>query len=131
MESITCVQILYETVCILDGAKPLGKVWIQLFSLQLWVNSRVDCLFNLGMTTALREGKFWIQIICKPGERWVLFVYLCSKPNTWVMVLWPKLPAMSFINLGVICWLRKNTTHFDKTLNNLICKERFFLLILW
>ena len=21
---------------------PLGKVWIQLFSLQLWVNSRVD-----------------------------------------------------------------------------------------
>ena len=22
---------------------PLGKVWIQLFSLQLWVNSRTDC----------------------------------------------------------------------------------------
>ena len=22
---------------------PLGKVWIQLFSLQLWVNSRADC----------------------------------------------------------------------------------------
>ena len=23
---------------------PLGKVWIQLFSLQLWVNSRTDCV---------------------------------------------------------------------------------------
>ena len=33
---------------------PLGKVWIQLFSLQLWVNSRAD-LVSLG------EGKLWIQ----------------------------------------------------------------------
>ena len=27
---------------------PLGKVWIQLFSLQLWVNSRTDWFFSLG-----------------------------------------------------------------------------------
>ena len=33
---------------------PLGKVWIQLFSLQLWVNS-------LGEATILGEGKLWIQ----------------------------------------------------------------------
>ena len=25
---------------------PLGKVWIQLFSLQLWVNSRADCVLQ-------------------------------------------------------------------------------------
>ena len=25
---------------------PLGKVWIQLFFLQLWVNSRVDCVLQ-------------------------------------------------------------------------------------
>ena len=25
---------------------PLGKVWIQLFSLQLWVNSRTDCVLQ-------------------------------------------------------------------------------------
>ena len=31
---------------------PLGKVWIQLFSLRLWVNSRA---------TSLGEGKLWIQ----------------------------------------------------------------------
>ena len=34
---------------------PLGKVWIQLFSLQLWVNCRADWVFTLG------EGKLWIQ----------------------------------------------------------------------
>ena len=26
---------------------PLGKIWIQLFSLQLWVNSRADCVLQL------------------------------------------------------------------------------------
>ena len=39
----------------------LGKVWIQLFSLQLWVNSRADWFFCLGEATSLGEGKLWIQ----------------------------------------------------------------------
>ena len=39
----------------------LGKVWIQLFSLQLWVNSRADWFFSLGEATSLGEGKLWIQ----------------------------------------------------------------------
>ena len=40
---------------------PLGKVWIQLFSLQLWVNSRADWFFSHGEATSLGEGKLWIQ----------------------------------------------------------------------
>ena len=40
---------------------PLGKVWIQLFSLQLWVNSRRVWFFSLGEATSLGEGKLWIQ----------------------------------------------------------------------
>ena len=32
---------------------PLGKVWIQLFSLQLWVNSRIDWFFSLGEAISL------------------------------------------------------------------------------
>ena len=39
---------------------PLRKVWIQLFSLQLWVNSRQTGFFSLGEATSL-EGKLWIQ----------------------------------------------------------------------
>ena len=39
---------------------PLGKVWIQLFSLQLWVNSRADWFFSLDEATSL-EVKLWIQ----------------------------------------------------------------------
>ena len=35
---------------------PLGKVWIQLFSFQLWVNSREDWFFSLGEATSLGEG---------------------------------------------------------------------------
>ena len=38
---------------------PLGKVWIQLFSLQLWVG-QTD-FFSLGATNNLGEGKLWIQ----------------------------------------------------------------------
>ena len=37
---------------------PLGKVGIQLFSLQLWVNSRADWVLQLWWG----EGKLWIQI---------------------------------------------------------------------
>ena len=39
--------------------KPLGKVWIQLFSLQLWVGQ--TGFFSLGEATSLGEGKLWIQ----------------------------------------------------------------------
>ena len=36
---------------------PLGKVWIQLFSLQLWVNR----FFSFGGANSLEEGKLWIE----------------------------------------------------------------------
>ena len=38
---------------------PWGKVCIQLFSLQLWINSRIDSLFNFVTATGLGEGKLW------------------------------------------------------------------------
>ena len=41
---------------------PLGKVWIRLFSLQLWVNSRADLvLFALVRQLVLGGGKLCIQ----------------------------------------------------------------------
>ena len=46
---------------------PLGKVWIKLYSLQLWVNSRTDCFFSLGEATSLGEGKLWIPT---PLKNW-------------------------------------------------------------
>ena len=39
-------------VCI----SPLGKVCVQLFFIQLWLNSRVDLALNLGLASSL-EGK--------------------------------------------------------------------------
>ena len=36
---------------------PLRNVWIQLFSVQLWVNSRADWFFSLDEATNLGEGK--------------------------------------------------------------------------
>ena len=38
---------------------PLQKTWINLFSLQLWVNSRADGVYHLGMESSLVE--LWIQ----------------------------------------------------------------------
>ena len=52
------IQILDEAVYIFHIAQiPLEKILIQKFSLQLWVNGRVDWLFDLGMATGLTEGK--------------------------------------------------------------------------
>ena len=39
----------------------LGKAWFQLFSLQQWLNSKADRVFNIAMATSLGEGKLWIQ----------------------------------------------------------------------
>ena len=48
----------------------LGNVWIQLFSFQLWVNSRVDWFFSLGEAISLREGKLCIQTCLTPLKNW-------------------------------------------------------------
>ena len=39
---------------------PLGKVWIQLFSLQLWVNSRTG---SIGEATSLGEGNSGFKLV--------------------------------------------------------------------
>ena len=44
-----------ERNCISPCTNTQGKVWIQLFSLQLWVNGQT-VFFNLGMITDLGEG---------------------------------------------------------------------------
>ena len=41
---------------------PLGKVWIQLFSLQLRVNSRTDWFFSLGEATSLENSEFKLRL---------------------------------------------------------------------
>ena len=61
MNTGTRVQILDEAAYISHSANTLGKVWIQLFSLQLWVNSEADKYGNFGMATGLGEGNNWIQ----------------------------------------------------------------------
>ena len=40
-----------------------GKVWIPLFSLQLWEIVGQTGFFSLGKTTSLGEGKLWIQTV--------------------------------------------------------------------
>ena len=61
MDTVTRVQILDENDCISHSTNTLGKVWIQLFSLQLWVNSGQTGFLSLGEATSLGEGKLWIQ----------------------------------------------------------------------
>ena len=57
---------------------PLGKVWIQLFSLQLWVNSRTDWFFSLGEATSLGERKLWFETCYTPLKKWP---YVISCPR--------------------------------------------------
>ena len=53
---------------------PLGKVWIQLFSLQLWVNSRTDWVLQ----PCLGKGKLWIQTCWTPLKNWPYFTSCSS-----------------------------------------------------
>ena len=64
----------------------LQKVWIQLFSFQLWVNSRVDWALLFGMATGFGEGKLWIQanIVVDFGEEWVPWEGIFPRHDTWV-----------------------------------------------
>ena len=57
------VQILDLTDCISTIAlRPLRKVWMQLFSLQLWVNSRTELwVLQLWWGNKSIPGKLWTQ----------------------------------------------------------------------
>ena len=57
MDTATRVQILDEVNSISHKLIPLGKVWIQLFSLQLWVNSREDLVLLLWLGNQPRRRK--------------------------------------------------------------------------
>ena len=48
MDTVIRVQIRDENVCISHSTNTLWKVCIQLFSLQLWVNSGADFNFGVG-----------------------------------------------------------------------------------
>ena len=61
------VQILDKAVCVSLHANALGKgINPFLFLSQLWVNSRTDWAFSLGLATGLGEGKLWIHTSSTP-----------------------------------------------------------------
>ena len=62
---------------------PLGKGWIQLFSLRLWVNSRADWFFSLGEATSQGEGKLWIQT-CKTPLKKLTLCHILLERRGWV-----------------------------------------------
>ena len=62
MDSVTRIQILDEAVCI--SLHALGKVWIYLFSLQLWVSSMADWVSLALDRQLVWEKKNWIQTNC-------------------------------------------------------------------
>ena len=59
---MTRVKILHKAVCISHCTNILRKIMNPTI-LQLWVDSRTDCVFSkaTGMATGLWEGKLWIQ----------------------------------------------------------------------
>ena len=85
LDTVAQVQILNKTVfCIVLIC--LGKICIQLFSLQLWVNSRADWYSKLGIATSLGENKIYIQtplkkidLVLYPACDGVLGKYLLNK----------------------------------------------------
>ena len=64
---------------------PLGKVWIQLFSLQLWVNSRTDSFFSLGEATSQGEGKLWKPV--KLRFRKLTLCHILPERRGWVNMI--------------------------------------------
>ena len=61
----------------------LGKVWIELFSLQWRVNSRADWFLNLGGATGLEEEKLYIQICLSLLKNWPC-VRSCSRRTVYI-----------------------------------------------
>ena len=69
----------------------LGKAWIQLFFLQLWIKIGQTGLFYPSIATSLEERKLWIQTSCRPGEGWASPNYSCPRHTTYVSSPWAKL----------------------------------------
>ena len=67
----------------------LGKVWIQLVSLQPWVNSRADWALwlrygNQYIKKTLNSNQLWL------GEGWAPPGHSCPRHATWVAPQQPK-----------------------------------------
>ena len=63
----------------------LRKAWIQLFSLQLWVNSRADYAILLWHGNQFRSRKLWIQICYRTGVGSSPPGYFYPRHATWVV----------------------------------------------
>ena len=74
---------------------PLGKVWIQLLSLQLWVNK----FFSLCEATSLGEGKLWIQTCETPLKNWPC-VISCPSGGVGKYDKYESVPCVSLILTG-------------------------------
>ena len=75
----------------------MGKVCIQLFFFQLWLNN--TGFFNLSMATSLGKGKLWIQTSCRPREKWALPSYSCSRHPIGIALI-----TNQKIGLGISDW---------------------------
>ena len=69
---------------------PLGKVWIQLFPLQLWVNSRADCSSALVRQLVQEEENSEFKPVKLRLKNWPCVIYCLSggfgKYGKWIWV---------------------------------------------
>ena len=97
---------------------------VQLFSLQLWVNSRTDWFFSIGEATSLGEEKLWIQTCQTSLKSWPVSYParaegLVNRIIHWFIVeIFVRVLSMVQINLykGYTC-LIEPTLHPTKKLN--------------
>ena len=85
-----CVQILDKAIYISHGANKFRKIWILLFFLQLWVNSRVDWALQpwYGNLSRRKTVQLCLKInlvlhpVCAVGLGkyiYVIFIFIPSK----------------------------------------------------
>ena len=91
---------------------PLGNVWIQLFSLKLWVNSRVDCALQPWYSkwiwtknkSKFKPVKLHLKLtLCYILLVWRGWVNIYNNYYLFVMSPWASLLLYSHINL----WKKK------------------------
>ena len=104
----------------------LGKVCIQLFTFQLWVNSRTDWLFNFDMATSLRERKqnpncLRIDLVSQLAQMKGLYIYIYIYIYIYTHTHTHKRLSIIAEDLFILCCM----------LYTCITFLRFIIIIIW
>ena len=109
MDTATRVQIPDKVDCISHRSSNLVKLWIQLFSIQLWVNSRADCDLKPFLGKSKKTLNSYLLNSCLK----LTLCHILYERRSWYIYIYIRVPnnvsghMLELSQIPINCWLSR------------------------